>query len=163
MGAAPLRHSRPHLLVAALLGTLCSLALAQAAPASSKQPSRPDALPRQLWAVAYTPSSLGSLKPAKLAALRKRGINAAVAFHLNKSQRARLKKSNARAKLALLTPLRTPNCSGPASATCAVEAASIPSATKMRGRRIDVVVVAVSGPAAIKSLPARGRRILALV
>src|SRR5918992_1361610 len=102
MGAAPLRHSRPRPCVAALIGLLSSLVLAQSGPAAPEQGSRSSALPRQIWAVAYTPDAAAGLNAAKLSNLRKRGVNAAVAFRLTKAQRARLRQLNSPAKLALL-------------------------------------------------------------
>ena len=158
--------ARPFGLLALLTaaGLLCSLFLAQSAAPVPGQSSRGEALPRQLWAVALDPAGVARANPAKLARLRSRGINAVVALHLKKKQLTRLRKLNARSKLMVLTPRRTVVCTGPAAATCALEATSVSAATKLRGRRkVDLVVVTVSGPGVLRSLPTRGGRILALV
>ena len=112
MGAVRLRRSGLRVTTAVLLGGLCCVGVAQAAPAAVEQPSRSSALPRQIWAVAYAADDAARLKPRTLAALRKRGINALVAPQLTKAQRARLRRKNRQAKLALVEPLRAATCRG---------------------------------------------------
>ena len=151
VGAAARHLALLAFLVAA--GFVCSLALAQSAAPVPARPSYAAGLPRQIWAVAYDPAAAARVQRSKLARLRARGINVAVAMHLTKRQHTRLRKLNARSLL-LLTPRRRPVCRGPKAATCIVEAASIKSATRLRGRRgVDLVVVTVSGPAALRRYP----------
>jgi hypothetical protein len=134
------------------------LALPSSAAVEGRQPA--NAMPKQIWALVLRPKAVARVETGTLKRLRARGINMTVAAGLSRRQVARLRKLSGRAKLSLLTPSRS--CRRSAS-ICAVRADSIRHAIRLRRKRaVDLVVVRIPGPGALRALPARGRRVLAV-
>jgi hypothetical protein len=134
-----------------------------AVPGAAVEPRQAkNALPQQIWGIVVAPNATVRVNTGMLKRLRARGINMAVAAGLSNRQVARLRRLSARSKLRLLTPSRSASCRMSKS-ICALEAASASHATRLRRRRgVDLVVVRIPRPGALRALPARGRRILAV-
>jgi hypothetical protein len=176
--AAPASPGRALLaLVALLAATLALLASAQAPRASVWSGDRVTAgVPAAAWAVGIDARAARTLSAARLAALRRAGINVLVADPrlVRRGALARLRRVAAQARLLVLTP-RTVRSKGIRTASaaratcrgvsrCILLASSTPAARRLsRTPGVDLVVVRVSGPRAATAL-ARGRakRILAL-
>jgi hypothetical protein len=138
------------------------LMLAVPSSASVEDRHAENAIPKQIWAVVVGPKAIARVQAGKLKRLRARGINMTVATGLSKRRSARLRKLSARAKLLALTPSRRGSCRRSA-AICAVEARSIRHASRLRRKRgVDLVVVRIPGPGALRVLPTPGRRVLAV-
>ena len=108
-------------------------------------------MPEQIWAVVVGPKAIARVEAGTLKRLRARGINMTVAAGLSKRQVVRLRKLSVRAKLQLLTPSQSGTCRRSVS-ICAVVAVSIPRATRLRRKRsVDLVVVRIPGPGALRA------------
>jgi hypothetical protein len=138
------------------------LMLAVTSSASVEGRAAENAMPKQIWAVVIGPKAIARVQAGTLKRLRARGINMTVAARLSEGQAARLRKLSARAKLISLKPSRRGSCRRSAS-ICAVEARSIRHVRRMRRKpAVDLVVVRIPGPGALRVLPTPGRRILAV-
>jgi hypothetical protein len=142
---------------------MAGLVVAVPSSASAEGRQAEHALPEQIWAIVVGPKALAHVRTGMLKRLGARGINMTVATGLGKRQLVRLRKLTARSKIGLLAPSRSDSCRGRAS-ICALEADSISHATRLgRKRGVDILVVRVGGPGAVRALPVRDRRTLAVV
>ena len=161
MGPA-LRRTRVRASFVASSCVVFGLMLAVPSSAAVEGQQAESAMPKQIWAVVVGPKAIARVEMGTLKRLRARGINMTVAVRLNKRQVVRLRKLSARAKLRLLTPTRSGGCRRSAS-ICAVLAGSLHRVSRLRRQRaVDLVVVRIPGPGALRVLPARGRRVLAV-